>query len=176
MAVLLPVFSMEIKWNINFMMNLFSLSLHWYIEAIKDARYSYKCPFLWHELTLFNPSKGKQLQLTQCVGRKYLSIPKLQRYTVDVWQWINDYTAHFTGYVITYHVVVVGFIHANTWQGSNIHDIVAPLMTAIASFAISGLLCTKNIKMWNVTQAVIVGTNIRVPYHHCKSSQLIRAS
>ena len=40
----------------------------------------------------------------------YLCIPKLQRTTVEVWEWISNLILHFTGHVITYPSFEKGMI------------------------------------------------------------------
>ena len=50
----------------------------------------------------FNPSLDMYIHAQLSVGLHYLSIPKLQRCTVEVWDWLCNFIPHFMMVVIAY--------------------------------------------------------------------------
>ena len=49
----------------------------------------------------FNPGMDDQLHLSYSGGEITYPFPYLNSVTVEVWEWITNFSTHFTGHVIT---------------------------------------------------------------------------
>ena len=89
---------LDFKWNKNLEIwyNQYKLNI---LRGVKPTAHITGGPFDWNDLTLIIAWISTSIIKS---GMKLLIHSKLQRWTVEVWEWISDFIQHFIGHVITY--------------------------------------------------------------------------